>query len=147
MDAVIAPADLLPSRYSLIDKVQSWLVTTLSLSLYHTTMMLSRTLPSLSRSISTAVAGSSRSRSSLGLPIVHRARVPVPIVQALRSGRTYSTPAAPAAMDEGEKAIYEKLSAKFPGNRLEVQDVSGTSFTTILRKSESRLEIIADLGS
>jgi hypothetical protein len=28
-------------------------------------------------------------------------------------------------MDEGEKAIYEKLSAKFPGNTLEVQDVSG----------------------
>lgn len=30
-------------------------------------------------------------------------------------------------MDAGEKVIYEKLSAKFPGNTLEVQDVSGTS--------------------
>jgi stress-induced morphogen len=28
-------------------------------------------------------------------------------------------------MDEGEKNIYDKLSAKFPGKTLEVQDVSG----------------------
>ncbi|WVR05324.1 hypothetical protein IAU60_002338 [Kwoniella sp. DSM 27419] len=41
--------------------------------------------------------------------------------------RAYSTPAgeAPPPLDEGEQAIYAKLKAAFPGQKLEVQDVSG----------------------
>jgi len=43
----------------------------------------------------------------------------------VQSSRLYSTRPTPTGLDEGEKAIYEKLAAKFPGDRLEVQDVSG----------------------
>jgi hypothetical protein len=43
----------------------------------------------------------------------------------IQSSRLYSTRPTPTGLDEGEKAIYEKLAAKFPGDRLEVQDVSG----------------------
>ncbi|KAK4686666.1 BolA-like protein 3, partial [Tremellales sp. Uapishka_1] len=40
-----------------------------------------------------------------------------------QSTRCYAT--APASLNEGEKVIWTKLSEKFPGKRLEVQDVSG----------------------
>jgi len=43
----------------------------------------------------------------------------------VQSSRLYSTRPTPTGLDDGEKAIYEKLAAKFPGDRLEVQDVSG----------------------
>lgn len=40
--------------------------------------------------------------------------------------RLYSTPsAASPSLDSGEEAIYKKLKERFPGSRLEVQDVSG----------------------
>ncbi|KAK8869650.1 hypothetical protein IAR55_000218 [Kwoniella newhampshirensis] len=55
---------------------------------------------------------------------------------ALRS-RHYSTPTPTPTLDDGEKAIYEKLRTAFPGQRLEVQDVSGGcgSFYAILISS------------
>ncbi|WWD16087.1 hypothetical protein CI109_100512 [Kwoniella shandongensis] len=54
--------------------------------------------------------------------------------------RQYSTPTpTPQAtgLDQGEKAIYDKLRSAFPGERLEVQDVSGGcgSFYAILISS------------
>ncbi|OXG87631.1 hypothetical protein C349_01410 [Cryptococcus neoformans var. grubii Br795] len=52
--------------------------------------------------------------------------------------RLYSTPsAASPSLDSGEEAIYKKLKERFPGSRLEVQDVSGGcgSFYTILISS------------
>jgi len=45
-----------------------------------------------------------------------------------RNIRPYSTPAhaeTPPNLDEGEQRIYAKLQARFPGDRVEVQDVSG----------------------
>lgn len=39
--------------------------------------------------------------------------------------RAYATRTPPAELGEGEKVIYDKLNARFPGERLEVQDVSG----------------------
>ncbi|WVQ78540.1 hypothetical protein IAT38_000626 [Cryptococcus sp. DSM 104549] len=38
--------------------------------------------------------------------------------------RPYTTPASPP-LDSGEQAIYDKLRSAFPGEKLEVQDVSG----------------------
>ncbi|OWZ67193.1 hypothetical protein AYX14_00369 [Cryptococcus neoformans] len=52
--------------------------------------------------------------------------------------RLYSTPsAASPSLDSGEEAIYKKLKERFPGSRLEVQDVSGGcgSFYAILISS------------
>ncbi|KAL0254096.1 hypothetical protein I308_101475 [Cryptococcus tetragattii IND107] len=52
--------------------------------------------------------------------------------------RSYSTPsAASSPLDSGEEAIYKKLKERFPGSRLEVQDVSGGcgSFYAILISS------------
>ncbi|WVF72039.1 hypothetical protein IAT40_006851 [Kwoniella sp. CBS 6097] len=40
---------------------------------------------------------------------------------AAAAGRGAGSP----PLDKGEKAIYDKLKAAFPGNKLEVQDVSG----------------------
>ncbi|KAL7424134.1 hypothetical protein Q5752_001719 [Cryptotrichosporon argae] len=50
------------------------------------------------------------------------------------AARRYS---AAAGLDEGERTIYDKLSKRFPGKRLEVQDVSGGcgSFYAILISS------------
>lgn len=87
---------------------------TLSLILIYIPTMLSRTLP-LARTMFVARPSSSRSGLSGSSALS----------TTLGRTRLYSTPAAPAGLDEGERAIYEKLSAKFPGNRLEVQDVSG----------------------
>jgi len=39
--------------------------------------------------------------------------------------RTYATRAKPTGMNEGETTIWTKLNDRFPGTRLEVQDVSG----------------------
>lgn len=122
--------NLLPSDSVIDDKVQSWLVThSLSPLLYLLLTMFSRTLPSLTRTLASSAAGSSRS-SSTSYGLLARTQVgSIGSTSSARCVRMYSTPSEPGAapMDEGEKAIYEKLSAKFPGNRLEVQDVSGTS--------------------
>jgi hypothetical protein len=70
-----------------------------------------------------AIPSSSRSTSTIR-PIVSTGRTQY-VKSMVRSSRLYSTRPAPTGLDEGEKAIYEKLAAKFPGDRLEVQDVSG----------------------
>lgn len=43
--------------------------------------------------------------------------------------RAYSIPAreVPTGLGEGEKVIWDKLAARFPGTQLQVQDVSGES--------------------
>lgn len=51
--------------------------------------------------------------------------------------RSYATPPT----DAGERAIYEKLATKFPGNRLEVEDVSGQS-QWIARKGQLSLSMM-----
>jgi hypothetical protein len=58
-------------------------------------------------------------------PIAKSSLRPQYIRSVAQSSRLYSTRPTPTGLDEGERAIYEKLSAKFPGDRLEVQDVSG----------------------
>ncbi|GFZ45726.1 hypothetical protein JCM24511_03455 [Saitozyma sp. JCM 24511] len=61
----------------------------------------------------------------------------LPRLSALpRFARSYAD-AAPTGMDEGERNIHSKLAARFPGKRLEVQDVSGGcgSFYAILVSS------------
>ncbi|AAW41933.1 hypothetical protein CNBB1580 [Cryptococcus deneoformans B-3501A] len=58
--------------------------------------------------------------------------------QSFAALRLYSTPpAASPPLDNGEEAIYKKLKERFPGSRLEVQDVSGGcgSFYAILISS------------
>jgi hypothetical protein len=51
--------------------------------------------------------------------------VSLPRLSAIpRSARSYAD-AAPTGIDEGERNIHSKLAARFPGKRLEVQDVSG----------------------
>jgi stress-induced morphogen len=105
---------LLPS----IDLLMVWLIyctTRISyttLLLYHT---MNRLLPTIS--------SSSRSAQSTITRPVARQLLRTPI--SLSATRLYSTRPTPEGLDEGEKAIYDKLSATFPGNRLEVQDVSG----------------------
>lgn len=39
--------------------------------------------------------------------------------------RAYATRAQPSGLNEGETTIWTKLNDRFPGTRLEVQDVSG----------------------
>ena len=58
-------------------------------------------------------------------PIASSTLRPQYLRSTIQSSRLYSTRPTPTGLDEGERAIYEKLSAKFPGDRLEVQDVSG----------------------
>lgn len=94
--------------------------------------MLSRTFPSLARTLVSPIAGSSKSRTNYGIlrQTTQIGSLAQTQTQTPTYTRMYSTPPAESApgaatMDEGERAIYEKLSAKFPGNRLEVQDVSG----------------------
>jgi hypothetical protein len=70
-----------------------------------------------------AIPSSSRSTSTIR-PILSTGRTQY-VRSMVQSSRLYSTRPAPTGLDEGEKAIYEKLAAKFPGDRLEVQDVSG----------------------
>jgi len=70
-----------------------------------------------------AIPSSSRSTTRLR-PIISTGRTQY-VRSMVQSSRLYSTRPAPTGLDEGEKAIYEKLAAKFPGDRLEVQDVSG----------------------
>ncbi|KAL1405490.1 hypothetical protein Q8F55_009125 [Vanrija albida] len=52
-----------------------------------------------------------------------------PLARSTRStlARVYSTPAReqPAGLGEGERVIWDKLAARFPGTQLQVQDVSG----------------------
>lgn len=70
-----------------------------------------------------AIPSSSRSTSTIH-PIISTGRNQY-VRSMVQSSRLYSTRPTPTGLDEGEKAIYEKLAAKFPGDRLEVQDVSG----------------------
>jgi hypothetical protein len=70
-----------------------------------------------------AIPSSSRSASTIR-PIISTRRTQY-VSSMVQSSRLYSTRPTPTGLDEGEKAIYEKLAAKFPGDRLEVQDVSG----------------------
>lgn len=67
----------------------------------------------------------SSSRSAIIRPIPRSTLRPQHVGSVVQSSRLYSTRPTPTGLDEGERAIYEKLSAKFPGDRLEVQDVSG----------------------
>ncbi|WVN86693.1 uncharacterized protein L203_101865 [Cryptococcus depauperatus CBS 7841] len=55
----------------------------------------------------------------------------------MRVFKNYSTPAGNPPQDDGEQKIYAKLRERFPGTRLEVQDVSGGcgSFYAILISS------------
>ncbi|OCF55808.1 hypothetical protein L486_06561 [Kwoniella mangroviensis CBS 10435] len=59
------------------------------------------------------------------------------IIQTRFQFRSYSTPTPTPPLDKGEQAIYDKLKSAFPGQRLEVQDVSGGcgSFYAILISS------------
>ncbi|RSH79261.1 uncharacterized protein EHS24_001301 [Apiotrichum porosum] len=52
-------------------------------------------------------------------------RAPLARAQLASSSRTYATRVQPAGMGEGERGIWDKLNSRFPGTRLEVQDVSG----------------------
>jgi len=81
-----------------------------------------------------AIPSSSRSASMIR-PIVSTGRTQY-VRSAIQSSRFYSTRPTPSGLDEGEKAIYEKLAAKFPGDRLEVQDVSGKPFCLYLGKAD-----------
>lgn len=94
--------------------------------------MLSHTLAPLSRNAVVASSSSSRSVLSRIAPVAYGRM------------RLYSTPATPAGLDEGEKAIYDKLSAKFPGNRLEVQDVSGQSNTLPMSQLWERRDCVTE---
>lgn len=70
-------------------------------------------LKMFSRSIARPLASSSRLAAAVR-----------PLGAPLSLSRAYSTP-MPTGLDQGEQTIYKKLSETFPGNRLEVQDVSG----------------------
>jgi hypothetical protein len=67
----------------------------------------------------------SSSRLALARPF-NRSSI-LPTKALIPSFRTYADEAASALakLDAGEQGIYDKLSAQFPGKRLEVQDVSG----------------------
>jgi hypothetical protein len=77
------------------------------------------------RSVTTSTVLSSSPSASTSTSTTIRPSNSIPSI--ISHSRSYSTepPSAPAPLDEGEKAIYDKLSASFPGKRLEVQDVSG----------------------
>ncbi|TXT07137.1 hypothetical protein VHUM_03307 [Vanrija humicola] len=60
-------------------------------------------------------------------------RLLAPLARATRASssvsarRAYSIPAReqPTGLGEGERVIWDKLAARFPGTQLQVQDVSG----------------------
>lgn len=66
-------------------------------------------------------------------------RAPLARAQLASSSRTYATRVQPAGMGEGERGIWDKLNSRFPGTRLEVQDVSGES---LRRQDTCALELI-----
>lgn len=85
--------------------------------------------------ILSAVPSSSRSTMVMARPAA-RSALSTPFARStISSARLYSTRPTPEGLDEGERNIYDKLSAKFPGKTLEVQDVSGK-----LHGSPDRLE-------
>ena len=87
------------------------------------THLLSYTSLTMMNRLLSAIPSSSRSTSMLR-PIISTGRTQY-VRSMVQSSRLYSTRPTPTGLDDGEKAIYEKLAAKFPGDRLEVQDVSG----------------------
>jgi hypothetical protein len=48
-------------------------------------------------------------------------------LSAFTFARTFTARAQPKDLNEGEATIWGKLNDRFPGTRLEVQDVSGKS--------------------
>ena len=86
-----------------------------------------------------AIPSTSRSASVIR-PIVPTGRTQY-VRSTIQSSRFYSTRPTPTGLDEGEKAIYEKLAAKFPGDRLEVQDVSGMRFCLHLGKADDKADV------
>jgi hypothetical protein len=71
--------------------------------------------------------------ASLRLPalrILARApatRLTYPSLRFNSSAATSGSAAPPTGLSEGEKVIWDKLSKRFAGKRLEVEDVSGES--------------------
>jgi hypothetical protein len=63
------------------------------------------------------------------VPLLSRPRA-VPSSSTRPSCRPLSTSSDPPAapLDTGEQAIYDKLASRFPGEQLQVQDVSGPYF-------------------
>ncbi|WVQ98871.1 hypothetical protein IAU59_006002 [Kwoniella sp. CBS 9459] len=78
-------------------------------------------------SLSSRIVSSSRSQA-VSRPTAKSSDLKLRNALAVRcnssSATAASSPSSPP-LDEGEKAIYDKLKAAFPGKKLEVQDVSG----------------------
>lgn len=67
-----------------------------------------------------------RAQRLLRVPSEVQRLAPISPISSFAS-RSYSAP-PPNSRDKGEQVIYDKLSARFPGKTLEVQDVSGERY-------------------
>jgi hypothetical protein len=98
-------------------------------------LLVLRARPRLSTWRSTCVTNTQRSpvaSSSLPLPVMFSAviRRSLPSLRQTRpytaAAHTQTAESSPPKLDDGEQAIYDKLSERFQPSQLLVQDVSGT---------------------